>query len=83
MGYIRLCRVGALLAGLLGIVLWVEDRLGRAILPWRGPDPTSGTAAMFILFLAVLLWLAGDLASVRLRVERLERRLRDAEGKHG
>jgi hypothetical protein len=65
------------------MLLWVEDRLGRAILPWRGPGPTSGTAVMFVLLLAVLLWLAGDLASFRLRVQRLERQLRDAEGKDG
>jgi hypothetical protein len=81
MGYIRTCQVGAVLCWLLGIVLHLETRLGRTILPWEGPDATSGTAAGFILFLGVLLWVVADLGALRRRVGHLEQRLRDIESK--
>jgi len=63
----------ALLCWLLGSVLLIEARLGQAILPWGDPDPTTGSTALFILTLGLLVWQAGELAALRERVERLER----------
>jgi hypothetical protein len=74
----RVCQAMGILAWLLGGILLVEACLGRAVLPWEEPDPTTGTASLFVLFLGLLVWFAGDFAALRQRVERLEQRLRDA-----
>ncbi len=79
MGYSRGLRVASLLSWVLALVLLVETRLGQPILPWGGPDPTTGAASGFLLLLGVLLWLAADVAGLRHRVAALERRLRDDE----
>jgi H+/Cl- antiporter ClcA len=73
------CRVTAVLAGLLGGVLGTEARLGRAILPWEEPDATTGTAALFLLLLGLLVGFAGEFAALRERVERLEQDRRHGE----
>lgn len=81
MAYVCICRLGAALCWLVGIILWVEYRFGVALLARNDDDASTGTAAVVLIYLGILLWLTGDLASVRLRVARLERRLWDAEGK--
>jgi hypothetical protein len=79
MGARRVCQVLAVLVGMLGVVLLVEAQLGRAVLPWEEPDPTTGTAGLCVLFLGLLVLAAGEVAALRQRLEQLERRLQAAE----
>jgi hypothetical protein len=78
----RIGLVGAVLSWVLGGILLLEARLGRAILPWDEPDATTETAALFILFLGFLVFFAGYFAALRQRVERLECRLQMGEAFH-
>jgi hypothetical protein len=82
MGAKRVCQVLAVLCWVLGGVLFLEAWLGRALLPWEEPDPTTETAALYILSLGLGVWFAGAFAALRQRVERLERRLRQEEAVH-
>jgi hypothetical protein len=76
----RLYRILVAIAFSLAAILFAEHGLGLAILQRNGPDPTTGTAAMWTMFLGLLVLLAGRIAELRDRVEVLERRLRDVRG---
>lgn len=59
-----LCRLMAVGALLFGGVLLAEHRLGRAVLPWEDPDPSTGAVGLGFLVLALFLLLMGEFVAV-------------------